>query len=375
MRKIYILIVLAFLVLAYVNQAFAQVLQFNDLPLAYWAHNAINTMVTRGYILGYPDGSFKPEKEMTREEFAVLLVRCMGITPTRTNKSSFIDIPDEYWSIDHVEAVKELLPGYSVENGRFSFLGTKPITREDVTAALVRAKNGVDAKQADINFLKDNFKDCSSIVNDLQPFIATALKNKLISGFPDGTFRPKDPLTRSQAATLLYRAFCKTDSVIENMINMGDISTLDTSDQIYNQLSIQLNSYFSHDIIDGKTYSFKIYVKTATQNSEQLNDLIYIFANSNEPFSFDAANKAYSEQVQKYMERIRNLVGKYYPAQPLLIMTGYTKKGDKYWWMQVNSLFEDTDYNIIIDDKTGIYQVDKFFSGVLYVGGSDIERF
>ena len=375
MRKIYILIVLAFLVLAYVNQAFAQVLQFNDLPLAYWAHNTINTMVTRGYILGYPDGSFKPEKEMTREEFAVLLVRCMGITPTRANISSFIDIPDEHWSIDYVEAVKEYLPGYSAENGRFSFLGTKSITREDVTAALVKAQNGVNAKQADINLLEDNFKDYSSIVNDLRPFIAIALKNKLISGFPDGTFRPKDPLTRSQAATLLYRAFCQTDSVIKNMIGMGDISTLDTSDQLYDQLSSQLNNNFSHDIIDGKTYSFSVYVKNAAQNSEQLNDLIYIFANSNDPFSFEAANKTYSEQVQKYMERIRNLVGKYYPAQPLLIMTGYSKKGDKYWWMQANSLFKDTDYIISINDKAGIYQVEKFFSGVLYVGGSAIERF
>ena len=375
MKKIYILIVLAFLVLAYVNQAFAQVLQFNDLPRTYWAHNTINTMVARGYIQGYPDGSFMPEKEMTREEFAVLLVRCMGITPARADKSSFIDIPKEHWSINYVEAVKEYLPGYLIENKRFSFLGTKPITREDVTAALVRAKNGMNAKPSDINILTDNFKDYSTIAAELRPFVATAVKDKLITGFPDGTFRPKDALTRSQAATLLYRAFCRTDSVIKNMINVGDISTLDTSDQQYDQLSNQLNTSFSNDVIDGKTYSFSIYAKTVAQNSEQLNDLIYVFANSNDPFSFDAANKEYSEQVQKYMERIGNQVSSYYPAQPLLIMTGYTKEGDKYWWMQVNSVFENTDYTIIKNDKAELYKVEKFFSGVLYIGGSVVERF
>jgi hypothetical protein len=375
MKKMFILILLTVFVSAYGGKSFAQDSQFVDLSSEHWAHNIINTMVLHGYMLGYPDNSFKPEKAMSREEFAVLLVRCMGISPTSTDNSSFIDVPVEHWSARYIEAVKEYLPGYSLRNGTFNFQGTKPISREDVTAALVRAKGGVNSKQEDLDILKNNFKDYSSITDSLQPLIAAALSNELISGYPDGTFRPEQSLTRSQAAVLLYRAFCRTNSVIKNMISLGDITTINTSDQIFTQLSKQLNNSTSRAIIDGETYNFEVYVKNAAQNTEQLKDLIYVFVKSSAPFSFEAANKYHPEQVQEYMNKIKNMVNNYYPAYPLLIMTGFRKQYDEYEWVQTRSLFEDTDYQITKDENSKSHLVDKFFSGVLYINGKAIESF
>ena len=375
MRTSFVLTVLIVLLLTYNNIAFAQVPLFSDLTEGHWARNIINNMAARGYILGYPDNSFSPEKEVTREEFAVLLVRCMGISPAHPDNPSFIDVPAEHWSASYIEAVKEYLPGYALENGHFSFMGAKAITREDVTAALVRAKGGINNKQEDVNILAENFKDYSSIASNLKPFVAAAIKSKLISGFPDGTFRPNDPLTRAQAAAFLYRAFCRSDSVIKNMINVGDISPSDTSDKQYEQLARQLNNAVSLADIDGENYGFTIYVKDVAHNSEQLQNLIYIFANSNAPFSFEAAKKVFPEHVQKYMEGIKNLVEKYYPGRPLFIMTGFTKQDDQYWWMQAKSLFEGTDYKIVKNDKDRIYRVEKFFSGLLYVDGNVKELF
>ncbi|MCF6138781.1 S8 family serine peptidase [Pseudalkalibacillus berkeleyi] len=51
--------------------------RFNDVPVGHWAADYINTLVANDMVAGYPDGSFKPNKGITRSEFATLLVRAL----------------------------------------------------------------------------------------------------------------------------------------------------------------------------------------------------------------------------------------------------------------------------------------------------------
>ena len=57
----------------------------------------------------------------------------------------------------------------------------------------------------DESILKDNFKDYDQISPNLRLEVAQAINNDLLKGFPDKTFRPLEPVTRGQVATLLYR--------------------------------------------------------------------------------------------------------------------------------------------------------------------------
>ena len=108
------------------------------------------------------------------------------------------------WSYKYVEAVKQYLPGYKEANGSY-FKGTKNATREDIAYALVKAK-WLGNKEVDIAKLKQLFTDADSISKDRVKEVLIASENKLLSGYKDGTFKPKGELTRAEAAMLIYRA-------------------------------------------------------------------------------------------------------------------------------------------------------------------------
>jgi len=48
---------------------------FSDVPASFWAKEAIDTSVAKGYFKGLPDGTFKPKNSVSRAEFAALMAR------------------------------------------------------------------------------------------------------------------------------------------------------------------------------------------------------------------------------------------------------------------------------------------------------------
>lgn len=83
----------------------------------HWAERDIAAAAEAGLLRGYPDGSFRPEEAVSREEAAVLLARAMGTTSGRGVR--FADVAPERWSYDEISALAQLgiLNGY--EDGRF----------------------------------------------------------------------------------------------------------------------------------------------------------------------------------------------------------------------------------------------------------------
>lgn len=177
--------------------------RFLDVSKEHWAYEAIIEMEKRGVISGFSDGTFRPSDKVTREQFAKLMVLGLNLSISEPDQATFTDITKEDWSYKYVEAVKQYLSGYVGNNGKF-FNGRQNATREDIVIALVKAK-GYDKETVDIKRLEGLFKDSNAISKRAEKYVLLGYDKNLLSGYDDGTFKPKGELTRAEAVTLLYR--------------------------------------------------------------------------------------------------------------------------------------------------------------------------
>ncbi len=172
----------------------------NQLPdiEAHWAKNYIGQLYNLGYMAGYPDGTFKPDRNMTRAEFTSALITCLEVTPSDTVSSSFSDTRGN-WAIGAInEAVKRGIlvpseyPNGLVPNGN--------IKRSEACAMLVRAL-GKNAAA-----IVPPFNDKDKIEQSMYAgYITTAFDLSLMSGYSNGNFEPFADLPRGQACTVLYK--------------------------------------------------------------------------------------------------------------------------------------------------------------------------
>ncbi len=178
---------------------------FVDVKTTYWANEAIQSMANQGIITGNPDGSFKPEAAITREQLAKLITLTFGLDLVSDGTQTFSDVTPSSWSYKYVETAKEYLTGYFPAKGKPFFDPQANATREDVAVALVRAM-GLDTDNVDADsVLGYKFSDYEDVTPQLANEVAVAVDKKLIQGFPDGTFRPNSAINRASVATLLYR--------------------------------------------------------------------------------------------------------------------------------------------------------------------------
>lgn len=177
---------------------------FSDVPSTHWAFDYIDEMAQREVISGYPDGRFLPENQVTRAEFAKIMVCAAGMRVSNTNQTSFTDVYISDWYCPYIEAAKEYLTGYSTASGMV-YRPTTPALREDIAVALVKLK-GYDTSVVDESIL-NMFSDRYSISDSARKYVAVAVERGLISGYDDNTFRGQATITRAEAATMLWRAF------------------------------------------------------------------------------------------------------------------------------------------------------------------------
>ncbi len=106
---------------------------FPDVMADRWSVTEIEYMTNDGVIEGYPDGEFKPARKLTRAEFAALICRYAGID-YRGEENIFPDLADDHWAHDYILALHEtaLVEGY--EDG--TFRPEREITRAEVMTVM-----------------------------------------------------------------------------------------------------------------------------------------------------------------------------------------------------------------------------------------------
>ena len=77
---------------------------FPDVSSDYWAAPEIEILSEKGVIVGYPDGTFKPDDNVTRAEFAAMAIRALGQEHTKVAQPvHFSDIDESYWAYEDIQ--------------------------------------------------------------------------------------------------------------------------------------------------------------------------------------------------------------------------------------------------------------------------------
>ncbi|MEN6392138.1 MAG: S-layer homology domain-containing protein [Syntrophomonas sp.] len=163
----------------------------------HWAHDCIMALLAHGHIKGYPDGTIRPDQEITRAEAAVLLVSILGFQdyPLTSTASPYSDeLPEWARKAILITAEKGLMKGYP--DGTFK--PDQRITRAEMCAALMHC-----FPEFKCTGEAPTFADQDSIPEWALPFIQAAAFNKIVTGYPDNTFQPQGWIKRGEAFTII----------------------------------------------------------------------------------------------------------------------------------------------------------------------------
>ncbi|MBQ5760677.1 MAG: S-layer homology domain-containing protein [Clostridia bacterium] len=174
------------------------------------------------YINGYPDGTIRPNGNITRAEAASILYRVM--TPEsreifKANEVNFTDVADNAWYIDAVAAMAAagIITGYP--DG--SFRPDAPITRAEIAAMVVRFT------EEGRNLMGAEYRGVYADVAEGAWYApAVELANKLgwLLGF-EGNYRPADNMTRAEFMTMVNRILecqVKVEGMLDGMKTWPD---------------------------------------------------------------------------------------------------------------------------------------------------------
>ena len=168
---------------------------FTDLGDVEWAQEAINHLASLGIINGMGDGTFAPNDNVTREQFAKMIVMCMGYTVNESATSSFSDVVAGEWYAPYVAAAanNSLITGF--EDGTFGV--GQNITRQDMAVIIYRALGSPNPSST------GSFSDDAEIGDYARLAVYSLVEIGIINGMGDGTFAPQATATRAQAAQML----------------------------------------------------------------------------------------------------------------------------------------------------------------------------
>jgi methionine-rich copper-binding protein CopC len=135
---------------------------FKDVPADAWYLEFVTTLASSGVVSGYTDGSFRPANKVTRAEFAKMLCTVMDWETSGATKASFSDVSSDFWGFDFIETAKSkgALGGY--EDG--TFRPNKYITRAEITkmiAGTLKLTGGSSTlKDVDTSWANSYIKAC-----------------------------------------------------------------------------------------------------------------------------------------------------------------------------------------------------------------------
>lgn len=165
----------------------------------HWAEESIQQAVELGFIKGYQDGTFRPNADITRAEFIVILTKALKLQGSgqELNFSDNADI--DPWATQAISQAVEagIINGYT--DG--TFRPNAKISRTEMVLMAVRAlKLNVEAVD------QTSFKDDSKIPQWAKASVEAAVKDGLVNGVGANTFAPNHTATRAESVTMLLKA-------------------------------------------------------------------------------------------------------------------------------------------------------------------------
>lgn len=190
---------------------------YSDLA-GHWSQAEVEAAAQAGWVNGYPDGTFRPEAQVSHSEFVKLLLAAVHLTPD-SNTAAYLHQASQAAyrpvSLGDMELNWLTQAGWTqvavdfglIQEGDFpdgQFGPSIPLTRGEAAVLVVRALGLVNPAHENKESL--SFADTETISPELRGYVLEAVQAGVIQGLPDGTFGGSRPISRAEAVAMIARA-------------------------------------------------------------------------------------------------------------------------------------------------------------------------
>ncbi|UKS24106.1 discoidin domain-containing protein [Paenibacillus sp. HWE-109] len=175
---------------------------FDDMN-GHWAQKDVENLASKMVIDGTTDRTYTPEMQVTRAQFAALLVRGLGL-PTETTPSVFTDVAATKWYASEVGTAAKYGLVQGVGEGRFN--PDQLITREQMVVMMMKAVALVQGEAKSEAATNTSFADQDQLSDYARSAVADAADKGLVHGKTATSFAPQDVATRAEAAVIIKQA-------------------------------------------------------------------------------------------------------------------------------------------------------------------------
>ncbi|WEK54490.1 MAG: pullulanase [Candidatus Cohnella colombiensis] len=173
---------------------------FADVKQGHWASAAIQTLAAKHILNGISDTQYAPQNNVTRAEFAAMLVRALNVKPE--GSTSFTDVNASKWYASYVATATKL----GIVQGRSAtqFAPNAYVSREEMAAMIIRTLEVKRGQSIPDTEQTANFSDLSKVSVWAVRFVNVAAELGLVQGGSTGAFAPKGLMTRAESAQVIY---------------------------------------------------------------------------------------------------------------------------------------------------------------------------
>ena len=181
---------------------------FPDVNSDYWAAKQINELNEKGVIVGYPDGTFQPDENVTRAEFASMAIKALGQEDIHVAQPvNFTDITKDFWAYDSIQKALyfDLITNKSSED---KFRPDDSVSRAE---SITMAVNALTTQEISDYKALTALQDYADLKDIPQEFLIPAGKAQILNmlvtipSSGDKKIEAKRPATRAEVAAILYR--------------------------------------------------------------------------------------------------------------------------------------------------------------------------
>ncbi|WP_019124517.1 S-layer homology domain-containing protein [Peptoniphilus grossensis] len=167
----------------------------------HWAKTAIDYVVSKGYFAGLSNTEFGPNKSITRGQFVSVLGRMLNVNVNDYKDQNFKDVKSGMYYSPYITWANKV--GIASGVGQGNFAPDKELTREEMAVMMTKFLK-VSGKNLNAKGKTNAFKDEDKIQGWAKDSVKEMARLGIVSGMGDGNFDPKSSFTRAQVAQVLY---------------------------------------------------------------------------------------------------------------------------------------------------------------------------
>ena len=186
---------------------------YSDVNQSAWYASYVNKISELNAFSGYEDGTFRPDNQITQEEFIKTVVCLICGELNESNAPTVKNTWNSKWSswaIPYLDKAFEL--GLITEQDTMFKLVGIPCNRGEMAKVITRAVEYLkEDSVADTSTYITKLKDYNRMKEEYKPYVLQAYAKGILSGYDDGTFRDDGLLTRAEASSVLLRLIDKAE--------------------------------------------------------------------------------------------------------------------------------------------------------------------